>query len=65
MVSLHPAFDWQKVARIVLTSRRIDELEETELAPQGHVTYQFSAGGRLGPGHPLPDGGLRRTGARR
>lgn len=45
MGTLIPGFDWLEVARIALTSRRIDELEEKELAPQGYVTYQFSAGG--------------------
>jgi 2-oxoisovalerate dehydrogenase E1 component len=37
--------DWPAVARLVLTSRRIDELEERELAPAGKVAYQFSAKG--------------------
>ncbi len=43
--SLHPAFDWSEIARLVLTSRLMDDLEEAELAPAGHVTYQFSARG--------------------
>jgi len=38
-------FDWQEVARLALVSRLMDELEERELTPQGHVTYQFSARG--------------------
>lgn len=42
---MHPSFDWQEVARLALTSRILDELEENELTPQGHVTYQFSARG--------------------
>jgi 2-oxoisovalerate dehydrogenase E1 component len=42
---LHPAYDWAEVARLALTSRAIDELQESELAPNGHVTYQFSARG--------------------
>lgn len=42
---LHPAFDWQEVARLALASRILDELEENELTPQGLVTYQFSARG--------------------
>ncbi|HET6445684.1 MAG TPA: thiamine pyrophosphate-dependent enzyme, partial [candidate division Zixibacteria bacterium] len=42
---LHPLFDWQAVARLALTSRKIDELQESELAPAGLVTYQFSAKG--------------------
>src|SRR5581483_5384402 len=37
--------DWTAVARTVLTSRAIDTIEETELVPQGLVTYQFSARG--------------------
>lgn len=45
MTELHPAYDWPEVARLVLTSRAIDELQEGELAAQGHVVYQFSARG--------------------
>jgi 2-oxoisovalerate dehydrogenase E1 component len=37
--------DWELVARHVLRSRLLDELEETELAPTGEVPYQFSARG--------------------
>ncbi len=37
--------DWFDVARTMLASRRIDEIEEQELAPSGKVTYQFSAKG--------------------
>jgi 2-oxoisovalerate dehydrogenase E1 component len=37
--------DWLSVARMVLVSRRIDLIEETELAPAGKVTYQFSSKG--------------------
>lgn len=37
--------DWEKVARIVMLSRELDLLEETHLAPQGAVAYQFSAKG--------------------
>jgi len=37
--------DWREVARHVLTSRALDDLEETELVPSGKVTYQFSARG--------------------
>ncbi len=40
-----PTTDWLAVARTVLTSRAIDTIEETELVPQGLVTYQFSARG--------------------
>jgi 2-oxoisovalerate dehydrogenase E1 component len=43
--AFHPAFDWREVARLALTSRTIDLMQEQELAPQGHVTYQFSARG--------------------
>lgn len=37
--------EWYEVARTVLASRIIDTIEETELAPSGKVTYQFSARG--------------------
>jgi len=37
--------DWGRAARLLLTSRRIDEIEENELVPEGKVTYQFSAKG--------------------
>jgi len=37
--------DWNKVARKLLLSRKLDELEVTNLTPQGKVKYQFSAGG--------------------
>lgn len=36
---------WMDVARTVLASRIMDTIEETELAPSGKVTYQFSAKG--------------------
>jgi 2-oxoisovalerate dehydrogenase E1 component len=42
---IHPAYDWQEVARLALASRLMDEMEEQELVPQGKVTYQFSARG--------------------
>lgn len=38
-------YDWREVARLALISRLMDEMEERELTPQGHVTYQFSARG--------------------
>lgn len=38
-------FDWREVARLALVSRKMDEMEERDLTPQGHVTYQFSARG--------------------
>jgi 2-oxoisovalerate dehydrogenase E1 component len=36
---------WIAVARTVLTSRAIDKIEETEMAPKGLIPYQFSARG--------------------
>lgn len=45
MTELHSAFDWHEVAQLALISRFMDELEEQELTPKGHVTYQFSARG--------------------
>jgi 2-oxoisovalerate dehydrogenase E1 component len=36
---------WREAARLLLTSRTIDRLEETELVPAGRVAYQFSARG--------------------
>ena len=38
-------FDWPHIARLVLTSRTIDRIEEEELVPQGKITYQVSARG--------------------
>ncbi len=38
-------FDWSRVARAVLTSRAIDDLEERRLVPERKVLYQFSARG--------------------
>jgi 2-oxoisovalerate dehydrogenase E1 component len=37
--------DWREVARLVLTSREMDRLEEQELVPQKKIFYQFSARG--------------------
>jgi 2-oxoisovalerate dehydrogenase E1 component len=37
--------EWLEVARGVVASRAMDIIEETELAPSGKVTYQFSARG--------------------
>jgi 2-oxoisovalerate dehydrogenase E1 component len=45
VTELHPAFDWHSVARLLLTSRVMDEMEEGSLYPSGHVPYQFSARG--------------------
>lgn len=42
---LHAAFNWHEIARLALTSRTIDLIQENELAPAGEVTYQFSARG--------------------
>lgn len=42
---INPHFDWPYVARLVLTSRAMDALEETELYPQRKINYQFSARG--------------------
>jgi 2-oxoisovalerate dehydrogenase E1 component len=40
-----PAVDWSEVARLLLISRTLDDLEEQELVPGGKVRYQFSARG--------------------
>lgn len=37
--------DWLKVARLMLHSRKLEECEVNELAPQGLVRYQFCAAG--------------------
>ena len=37
--------DWQTVARLVLTSRALDQVEEERLVPEKKVLYQFSARG--------------------
>ena len=37
--------DWREVARLVLTSREMDRLEEEQLVPEKKVLYQFSARG--------------------
>src|SRR4030095_8834865 len=37
--------DWREVARLVLTSRELDRLEEQELVPAKKILYQFSARG--------------------
>ena len=41
----HFTVDWEDVARLVLTSRAMDHLEETILVPEKKVLYQFSARG--------------------
>jgi 2-oxoisovalerate dehydrogenase E1 component len=37
--------DWLKIARLVLLSRQLDQLEIEQLTPNGKVNYQFSAMG--------------------
>ena len=39
------AVDWNRVVRLVLTSREMDRIEEQELVPAKKVLYQFSARG--------------------
>lgn len=49
MAEADPSFttdvDWREVARLVLTSREMDRIEEEELVPEKKVLYQFSARG--------------------
>lgn len=45
MMNVDPHFDWHEAARLALTSRIMDEIEEKELYPSGDVLYQFSARG--------------------
>lgn len=40
-----PGLDFYRVARMVMLSRALDELEVSQLTPQGKIKYQFSAGG--------------------
>jgi 2-oxoisovalerate dehydrogenase E1 component len=56
-----PAVDWRRVARLLLTSRALDDIEESRLVPEKKVLYQFSA-----RGHELGQLllGLRLTGKR-
>jgi 2-oxoisovalerate dehydrogenase E1 component len=42
---LNTHFDWRQVARLVLTSRAMDALEEFDLYPKRKINYQFSARG--------------------
>jgi 2-oxoisovalerate dehydrogenase E1 component len=44
-VSLNPDYDWFRVAKLVLISRAMDLIEETELYPKKLIPYQFSARG--------------------
>jgi 2-oxoisovalerate dehydrogenase E1 component len=43
--AVDPAFDWRRIARLFLTSRGLDDLEETRLLPEKKILYQFSARG--------------------
>ncbi len=43
--TVDPRFDWGRIARLALTSRALDRLEETKLFPEKRVLYQFSARG--------------------
>jgi 2-oxoisovalerate dehydrogenase E1 component len=43
--SLPEHVDWRRVAHLVLVSRWMDHIEETELVPSKQVLYQFSARG--------------------
>jgi len=40
-----PAHDWAGIALTLLTSRKLDDLEEKTLVPQKKILYQFSARG--------------------
>ena len=42
---IDPDFNWEEIARWVLTSRLMDDIEENELYPKKLVPYQFSARG--------------------
>ena len=42
---LHEQFNWIDIARRILISRAMDDIEETSLIPQKKVLYQFSARG--------------------
>ncbi len=43
--SRRPQVDWKRVARTILLSRAMDDLEETKLFPEKKIHYQFSARG--------------------
>jgi len=45
MTEPEPNRDWLEIAKLVLTSRAIDHLEETRLVPEKKVLYQFTARG--------------------
>lgn len=40
-----PDRDWSHIAQTLLTSRKLDDLEEKTLVPEGKILYQFSARG--------------------
>ncbi len=44
-VHLDPRFDWTRIARLLLLSRALDEIEEAKLFPERKILYQFSARG--------------------
>ncbi|MDH5508591.1 MAG: hypothetical protein OEZ02_15320, partial [Anaerolineae bacterium] len=37
--------DWLHAAKVMLTARTIDNIEEQELVPAGKIAYQFSSKG--------------------
>jgi 2-oxoisovalerate dehydrogenase E1 component len=43
--TIKQSVDWLQVARLMLISRTIDQIEEEELAPKGTINYQFSSKG--------------------
>jgi len=40
-----PDVDWRRAARLMMTSRALDRIEEERLVPDGLVTYQFTSRG--------------------
>lgn len=42
---LDPAFNWRHIARLFLTSRFLDDLEESRLMPEKKILYQFPRAG--------------------
>lgn len=38
-------YDWEQVARLLLTSRALDIKAETEWLPNGEINYHYSASG--------------------
>ncbi len=44
-IGVDARFDWKRLARIFLTSRALDDLEEKKLFPEKKILYQFSARG--------------------